>query len=466
MRGPLIILAFSVSTAVAAQPTQPYPPVIALPAEYPHARPSVGTSQPSQQWWKAFGDPALDRLIATAIDGNLDIVMAAARLEQAAAIARGARAAQAPDFGASASAAVQRLSLEDPAIAPIARSPAFERTVERYGLGLGVSWELDLFGRLSAGRRAAEADRAAAQADLAGARLSVIAEMANTYVTVREVERRLAVARTQVETLAALDRLVALRVERGIVPALDRDRSVAEYAAAQSAVPVLQSALVELYNRIDVLAGRPIGNAALELGSGQIPSAAESMSVDPPASLVSQRPDLVAAELRVAAADARVGQAIASRKPSLNLSGLVSLLTGGLSTLFSSDANQAGGSAIISAPIFDAGRGRSRVDDAEGGRDAAVAVYRLAVLRAASEVDDSLAALSRRREQAQALTTSEAALEAARLRASLSYRAGMANLTDVLDAERQLQTVQNELASARAESARAAVAVWRAIGAI
>ncbi|MBX9883753.1 MAG: TolC family protein, partial [Novosphingobium sp.] len=165
----------------------------------------------AERWWQSFGDPVLDRMVETALGGNLDIAAAAARLEQAAAGVKAARGALLPQASLDATAAVKRQSIEDVQGRAFSRVPGFSRTVEQYGLNGAASWEIDLFGRLSAGARAARAEAGAADAGLAGARLTIAALVVNSYIDARAIEARLAVALARVAAAADTDRLLRQR---------------------------------------------------------------------------------------------------------------------------------------------------------------------------------------------------------------------------------------------------------------
>jgi len=441
-------------------------PSVDLPAAYSNSslHRSAATPAISDRWWTAFNDPMLNRLVEEALAGSLSVEAAAARLQQAAAGVRAARAAQFPAGTISGSAAIQRQSLEEPFARAASQFPGFNRTQELYGLSAAAAWEIDLFGRLSAGRRAARADAQAAEAGVAGARLTVAAEVATAYLGARELQQRIGVARERVRTLGRLEQLVRLRLANGVAASLEADQVAADLSTARAVVPVLQAALEVELNRIDVLIGRAPGRAATEIGDGQVPAAPAIAVADGPAALLLRRPDLVAAERAVAAADARTAQAIADYYPRVTVGGLIGLLSGGIGGLFAESALQTAGSAGFSGRLFDFGRVGAQVAGARGRTREAVAEYRQAVLRAAGEVENGLSALARRGEQASELERSEASLQRARNTSRLAYEAGAVSLIEALDAERRLQVAQDSAATARAEAARAAVATFRALG--
>lgn len=415
-------------------------------------------------WWRSFGDPVLDRMVEAALAGNFAIEIAAARLEQAAAGVKAAKGALLPSANLGGSAAVQQLSTEDVQGRAFSRFPGFQRTVEQYGLNGAASWEIDLFGRLSAGARAARAEAGAAEAGLAGARLTVAAEVVNSYVAVRALQGRLAAAQSRLQALDGIDRLVRQRVTRGVAAGFEADLSGAQRAGAESAVPALQAGLEAELNRLDVLLGRAPGAAAAELGAGPIPRPIAPAVADGPASLLARRPDVVAAERLVAASDARVAEAIAARYPRLTISGFAGFLATGVSNLLTGGALQTGASAGVTAPLFAGGRLRAQQRASEARLREAVANWRQTALGAAAEAESALMALTKRAAQADALGTAAGKLAAAQDRTQGAYKAGAVSLIDVLSVERQRLEAEDQALVAQAGAAQAAVAAFRALG--
>lgn len=439
-------------------------PQVAMPDSFRNAPSGAAASVQDGTWWRAFGDPVLDQLVDAALQGNFDIEIARARLAQAAAGVRAARGAALPQVAVTGDAAAQRLSLESPTGAIASRIPGFERTVEQYGLNAAAAWEVDLFGRMSSATRAATADAQVAAAGLAGARLTVAAEVANAYIAVRELQARIAIAEDQKRTLAQVDALTALSAARGILAVTAADRTRAEAAIVRASIPALRAALEVEANRLDILLGRMPGRALADLGAGNIPEPPRVAAGEAPAALLRNRPDVVVAERSVAAADARVAEAIASYYPRLSLSGLAGFLSNGLAGLLTGGTLQVGGGANIVAPIFAGGQLRANEDRRRAQLDEAVATYRQIALVAVGECENALSALTNRGEQASQFQTAALALDAASGRARIAHRAGVSSLFNVLDVERQLLTARDGAAIAQAEKARAAVAVFRAFG--
>jgi len=463
----LLLSATALPLPAQAKPhTPPAPPAL---AETFRNAPTgtVGGETPvplAEGWWRGFGDPVLDRMVETALSGNFDIAIAAARLEQAAAGLKAAKGALLPQASLDGSAGIKRQSVEDVQGRAFSKFPGFQRTVEQYGLNGAASWELDLFGRLSAGARAARAEAGAAEAGLAGARLTVAAEVVGAYIDARAIEARLAVAKARIETLAESDRLLRLRAERGVAALTVTDQSGAELAGARSAVPALEAALEVARNRIDVLLGRTPGQAAAEMGAGAIPGVCAPAVADGPAALLARRPDVVAAERLVAASDARVAEAIAARYPKLTISGFAGFLANGMSNLFTGGAVQLGAGAGFSAPLFTGGRLRAQQKAAEGRLHEAVAAWRQTALQAAAEGENALLALTKRSAEAEARGAVATRLGDARDRTASALRSGAVSRVELMAVERQRLDAEDEAILARAEAARAGVAAFRALG--
>lgn len=464
-RVPIILLGSLSLFACASQPSPT--PMVELPSSWRAAALDDGGLRAAlleQGWWRSFDDPVLNRVVEEALAGNLEIEAAAARLQQAAGASRVAASALLPSGTAGASASTQRQSLDDPLARIASAFPDYDRTNSFYGLSAAASWELDVFGRLAAGRRAAGANQAAAAADVDGARLTVAAEIATAYITARELQARAGIAKARIGASEALHGLVALRLEEGSASRFEMDQAEADLAASKAVLPVVEAALDETFNRIDLLSGRAPGHAAGLIGDGAIPSALAVAVEDGPASLLVRRPDVVAAERRVAAADARVAEAITAYYPRLTIQGLVGLLSSGLSGLFSDDAFQAAGSAGLSGRLFDFGAARGGVETARGRTREAVAGYRATILTAAAEAEDGFSRLARGNRHAAELDRSQAALSRANDTARTAYELGGLSLKDALDVQRRLLDVEDAATTARADASRASVGLFRVLG--
>jgi NodT family efflux transporter outer membrane factor (OMF) lipoprotein len=424
----------------------------------------AGATDPAL-WWTGFNDPLLDRVVAQALAQNLDLATVAARVEQARArfAASGARRLPAGQLGAEAATAHQ--SVQTPLGRILDAQPGHDRNGEQYGLNAFASWDLDLAGGLRRGEQSAAAELQASEAAQAAVRLDIVAHAADTYMQVRGLQARLALARGQAGTQRERLRLVRLQYEGGVAAALQLHQAEGALTEVESVVPELEAALDAALNALDVLMGEAPGSWRAQLSApALIPAAPAISDAGGPASLIRRRPDLIAAERRLAAANARIGAALASYYPQLALSGLLGFATAGGGALLSSGAAQAQLAGALRWRLFDFGRVDAEVAEARGGEAVALAGYRQAVLRASEDVENALTALLKREAQARTLAAGEQSFVQARAETLAAYEGGALNLIDVLDADARLLRSRDALVQARTGAARAAVASFRALG--
>lgn len=399
-------------------------------------------------------------LVDKALADSPTIEQAAARLDRARAAARATRAALLPNLQASGGAATIRQSLEDPIIRPFAGFPGFQRDIERYDATLSASWELDLFGA-GPRRKAARAAVAAAQADLAAARVVIAADTSTAYLNVRELQERLAIARLRLGNLDRQRDALRLRAAAGAVARLDLDRFDGEVEAASATVPALESLLAAEVARLGVLVGDAEAVKGV-LATRPGPRVPSSASVDVIQVEVGRRPDVVAAEARLAAADAGIAAAKAQRFPKLSLGGLLATVASAPSALLTAAATAAQGSGRLSLPLLDFGRIDAAIANARGARREALAGYRQTLLQAAADVEVATVTLARRRAEAERQENAAAALARAEVAATKTYDAGALDLTALLDTQRGSLAAREGSVIARAASARALVSTLRA----
>lgn len=292
------------------------------------------------------------------------------------------------------------------------------------------------------------------------------ARTADTYITVRGLQARLAIANRQVKTRQDLLEKVQLLHERGLSPEYEARQIEAELLQVQATVPILQTGLDAAMNALDVMLGVPPGTHRSSLAeTGRIPHAPELTSTGTPADLLRRRPDLIVAERRLAASNARIGVAISEYYPKLSLSALLGSATAVSSgNLFSDGASQSAGILGLRWRLFDFGRVNARIRQAKGQEAEALAAYRQSVLRATEDVENAFSSLISRETQAAMLGKGETALASARQSSFASYSKGAASLIEVLRADEKLLQVADAKAQAQVESAQAAVAVFKALG--
>jgi len=430
------------------------------PAAEPDARPAR-----LDAWWTAFGDPELTRVVERAAAQNLDLEQARARLTQSRAAAKSAGAALLPVVDATGSAAKVDQSLDGP-IGTIGRHlPGFERDIDDYTLGLGASWEIDLFGGLRRGREAARADADASAAQAQAVKVAIEADAADAYLQVRAYQARIAVAERQQRVEEDLVALLTRRLDQGV--SAERELHLAEAAleGVRASVPPLTTGLEAELNRLDVLMGAQPGTYRAELTpTGAIPAPPAFADASTPADLLRRRPDVIAAEARLRAANARIGAAVSEYYPKLSLSALIGVDSLAASTLFHGDAQESQLAAGLRWRLFDFGRVDAEVAAAHGRDAEALAAYRQSVFKAAEEVENAFTGLGDERARAVSLQRQIAALTTARRQAEDAYEGGVSSLIEVRDADRDLLAASDQLVQANAGAARAAVASFRALG--
>jgi NodT family efflux transporter outer membrane factor (OMF) lipoprotein len=419
---------------------------------------------PLDRWWTGFNDPMLATIIQKALDQNLDLAAAVARVSQARAAASGAGAELLPTVDLNAASSAQRQSLRGPTGTIANDSPGFKRNIHENSIGPAASWELDLFGGLRRGADAAQDEAQAAQADQLGTRVMVAADAADAYFQVRGYQARLAIANEQIETDEHLLQLVKRRHDAGSAQGLEVAQADALLKSARATVPPLRISLEQQLNRLDVVMGDQPGSYAKILAKvSEVPSVPAVPGDAHPSDVLRRRPDIIAAERRLAASNERIGAAISDYYPKVSLSGMLGFdaLSG---SLFSSKSFTVAGGGALRWRLFDFGKVDAEVAQAKGANAEALAVYRQAVLRAAEDVENAFMGLSQTEIHVTQLQEQVDSLLKVRDLSEQAYRAGSITLTDVLDSDRQLLTARDELDANRADAARSAVGVFRALG--
>ena len=416
-------------------------------------------------WWRGFDDPELARIVDRAIAQNLDLAASQERVAQARAAAARAGASRLPEADVDGSVARERQSLRSP-LGEIARhEPGYARTQTLSDIGVGASWEADLAGGLRRGEQAADAELAVAQAEHAGVRISLAAEAADAYLRVRGAQARLAIAQRQIDDESQLADLVKLRQDKGLGTVREVAQAEGLLLQAQATVPPLRREMAAQLFRLDVLTGVAPGTSEAEVTATPVAFRVPAIATaGGPAELLRRRPDVIAAERRLAASNARIGVAIAGYYPSFSLSGVLGFESLDTGKLLSASAFQPAALAGLRWRLFDFGRVDAEVAQARGANREALLRYRQAMLRATEDVENAIVALDELERQHALLAREVDAHLQARDAAQDAWRGGAVSLVDVLAEERQLLAAQDLLASVRTDDARAAVAAFRALG--
>jgi NodT family efflux transporter outer membrane factor (OMF) lipoprotein len=411
-----------------------------------------------QTWWTIFGDDTLNMLVTRASTNNLDLKTAAARIEQAAAL-RGVSASQYwPEISAGASAsAIQTTEANT--------FPAgSDRQGELYNAGLGMAWELDLWGRV---RRSVESADATLQASVENYRdilVLLYADIAVTYINVRTVQERILFAENNLKAQAETLELTQNRFDSGLVPALDVSQSELNLSRTHSVLPPLRQQLVEAINRLSVLMGEMPYALGQELEQAKpIPVASGNVVVGVPAELLRQRPDIRRAERELAAQNALIGATKAELYPTLTLPGTLAVeSTGG--DLFSGANTFYSFGPQLRWSIFNGRRIRNQVNAEEAATKAALHSYEQTLLLALEEVEDTMSAYANEKDRIQSLEIAAASAQKSVDLVTELYKSGLTDFQNVLNMEQALLTQQDELATSRGLISAYLVGVYKALG--
>lgn len=457
---PLRPLAASVLLGLlAACAAVPEPPALPpLPASWGVAGESARVNA---DWWKSFGDERLSGLIDEALRHNADMARALARVAEARALARVIDADRYPQLGIEAGATRARQSAATGLIPP---GIPLLRTTDRVGLQAG--YELDLWGRYANASAAGRADLAASQAEQASVQISVAAETARQYFALLALQAQLDTARRNVADQRGALRLQQLRADAGVISEFELRQLQAELAALEASLPTLVQQREQAETALALLLGRSpkevFESALVFEAPKQVPATLVPAGL--PSELLLRRPDLVRAQQRLAAADARIEVARSAAFPSLSLTGALGSESARLSDLFSGPAFVWQIGASVALGLFDGGRRSANTEAAQARRDQALADWQAALAQAFGEVRNALsaqagsqAALVAQRER---LAAQQRVLELAELR----FANGIASQLDVLDARRSLYAAQSAYLGAEQARRNAAVDLFRALG--
>jgi len=438
------------------------PPEVELPAAWKEVAPAPRFAEDGR-WWRVFQDSSLDVLIEESFSRNEDLVVAAARVDEARAILGEVRSGLQPSVDARAGASRQRNSQRT-----ATSFPGVSREYSSYRATLEVSYELDLFGRIRAGAEAARAELAASEAAREAVRLALAAEIAKSYFALRSLDEQVDLTK---KTIALREESLALqrrRLQGGLISEYDLRQLEAEAAALRAQLPPLERELEREEAALAVLLGRS-PKQILETGIARTAAFEEApdATVLPsglPSELLLRRPDLVDAERRLAAANARIAAARAEMFPSIALTGALGSESASLSNLFAGGSGLWMLAAAVTQPIFAGGRLEARTDAARARERAALAQYQKAIQSAFSEVRTALAAQRRSRESFEAESTRASALADTLRLARLRYDNGIASQLDVLDAERGLLAARFARIEALRSQRSAVADLFRALG--
>jgi NodT family efflux transporter outer membrane factor (OMF) lipoprotein len=413
-------------------------------------------------WWTTLGDPTLDRLVTTALADNLDVRQAQARIAEERALRDHAAGGLAPAIGTGGSVTRRRQSENGPL--PIGAIPGMARDQTIYDAGFDAGWEIDLFGRTRRSVQGAAARLQAAQDDAAGVRVSIAAEVARSYLSLRGAQHELAAREAAVTALTHTADLVSRRVRAGDAAQADVDAAQARRDAAAAGLPAIQARARAAALGLGVLLGAPPERELALLDTNAAPVTLAPIPVGQRADLLRRRPDVRAAERRLAARSADIGVATAELFPKLSIGASGGFQALDASQLFESASQRFSIMPLISWRVFDGGRVRAEIRASEAREQQAALGYEKAVLAA---LGDAERALGDYRLGLDAVRRQQAALEAARrsyAHAQARYAVGDVALTDLLAEERVLRDAEDGYARTHTAAAIDLVALYKALG--
>jgi NodT family efflux transporter outer membrane factor (OMF) lipoprotein len=451
-------------------------PKPSVPAQWSSTAAANGAARVSSEraqtvaWWSSFNDATLTSLVQQSAEQNLDIKQAVLRIEEAQAQTAVVAGGLWPDVSANASWSRQRLSTNTPNGAIFGLNfpdlpPTLVNPYNQYQLGLGASWTLDLFGTE---RRSIEAANAQMQAAVEGAHaalLSMVSDVAATYIDLRGAQLRRSILERSLATQRDLLQLTRDRRNAGLTSDLDVENALAEVGTTQAEVPVADREITVDINELSELMARAPEALRAELERAQpVPAAPPVVPIGLPSDLARRRPDVRQAEANLHAATAEIGIAVSNYFPQLTLTAAGGFQSEGLSQLVATASHFTSFGPAIQLPIFEGGRLHAQVRLQKVKAKEAAVAYAQIVLTALHQVEDALAAYGADQARRASLEMAAKASRNARLLARQRYQSGVASFIDVLDAERTEE--ENELSFADATTAVSTdlVQLYRALG--
>ncbi len=432
-------------------------PEVQAPAayQYPAGQDAALADTP---WWKAFGDPVLDALIAEALANSRNIAIAAANVEQAAGVLQSTRSAFYPQVGYQANAGRSRFTSDGLTATAIGIS----NPTNFYQALAGASWEIDLWGRIQRLSESAQANVLATEEARRGVILTLVANVANAYLQLRGLDEQLAMAGRTRDAYAESLRLMEAKFQYGRVSQMNVDQATARLQAAEVQIPRLQRDIGLLQDALAILLGRNPGPIARGKSIFEITLPAVPAGV--PSQLLERRPDLAQAEQQLIAANAQIGAAKAQYFPTISLTGALGTASTDLSNLFKGATRNWNFAGMVAGPIFTGGAIAGQVAQAEAAQHAALQAYQLAIQSAFADVDNALLSRSTLTVQLAAQEKQVKALRGYSRMAQLQFDVGRAPYSTVLQAEQELFPAELDWAADRARLGSSIVGIYKAMG--
>ncbi len=413
-----------------------------------------------QSWWQNFNDPVLSQLIDRALTGNYDLKIAEARIAEARAARSSSTSGLWPtgDFKSSVTREANRLPVPVP-------FPGISKPFDIYETGFDASWELDLFGGNKRAVEAATYDLQASEASFSSVRVSMLAEVARTYIDIRQYQAQLKIARSNVDIDQNAVGITKQRVDAGTAPGVDVTQAEAQLEQARAQIATYDSQLTQAEYSLDLLLGEQPGAVQSIIGDAKpIPVANKKLILAAPAVVIDNRPDIHMAERKLAAATAQQGVATAKFYPDISLSGFFGLLTTNGGNLFTNASKSWMMGSSVLWPILSYGQLEANLESADAAQKEALATYQKTVLSALSDVEKSVTAYTQQQKFESSFAKSVEKNRQASVVAKQRYKEGMTSFIEALDSDRTLYTSQIQLAQADADATRDLIAVYKSLG--
>ena len=440
------------------------PPQVSVPPAYREPFPAT-TNQPSPdlaQWWRLFHEPQLDALIQEATVANHDVRLAQARIREARAQQGVTRSALFPSIDANGQYTRERLSRNTPD-GFLARAAGQPLQQNFFDAGFDMNWELDIFGGNRRALEAAKADFGATVEASRGVLITVIGDVGLNYLDLRGLQKQLAVARDNFRLQEQTLDLTRDQFKAGLASELDTARAEAQAANTRSQIPLLEQDIQRAIYRLSVLIGKEPMESRL-IAQVPIPPATPGIPVGLPSDLLRRRPDIRQAEREVAAATARIGVATADLFPHFFLTGAAGLQSVNASDFFNAGSRFWSLGPSVTWPLFTAGRIRQNIKVQNARQEQALIRYEQTVLTSLEEVENALVACGKEQAHHQALAESETANRRAVELADQRYRSGLVDFLNVLETQRSLLLVQDDLARSERTLDQNLVRLYKALG--
>lgn len=437
-------------------------PEIAAPSDWSGPESGVFSNESPanlSRWWTTFNDDTLNALVEQALRSNHDLRIAASRISEVRARYGVSFSKLLPSVNAGA--AYERSKFSENGSNPNASGSAFST----YQAGFDAGWEIDIFGGTRREVEAAWSEVEASQAEYAGTLVSLLAELGHNYLQLRGLQHELKIAQKNIQAQEEVLKISKARFDAGLVSELDVTQAQAQLASSQATVPDKEAAIKAAIYRIAFLTARPIAVVLPELGSdAERPPLPTQIPVGLPSELLQRRPDIIAAERKLAVATANIGSAISDWFPKFSLTGSFGSLSRESGSLFDGNSKQWSFGPTMRWPIFDGGKIRANIRVQNARQEQALAYYERTIQAAFSEVEGSLTSFEKQRERYASLSEAVQATQRSYDLAQELYTKGLTDFVRVLEAERSLFQAEDQLSQSGRVLLTNLVAVYKALG--